>query len=912
LLPGACFLPAQLVPVARMGAGSHPKACPLAGHEARRHPYSGRVDAISHASDRAIAQRDPGRATGGTSAPVASAPRPAALLAMQRAAGNHAVTALLHPPAAAPPVPTLHPAVDAVVQREREVKRPRSGMRVVGELVITDRLTGEPVGTTWKFQLDQQVLGDLLEGDKPIRSGSFHADVDLSGDGDNIKLRWAGHELPLDMISDKAGFRADVAGAKKFVLILQVPGGSVLKEDYEAGKLAPGSEVESGAGGEGGEATGGKREETTGAGGQRKEGGAGGTSASEGTTAGGKKGRPPAGRTREGGKEGATGTGNKPGSKYGWLGWLELDQDTIDVLESIFEAMGDSAEFLALKRTLETLTQLGEHADELPALLQSDELVKMVLGLESEAVRGVVTALETWVGQETPANPESTDASRKGIAAMAAKLLRLVRKLRTALRPVFAARTLFQATFGVLQAALADVDSFSALLDHLGGKTLPPDALAALTQRIGQEGANKFVTELRQVREEVVISAERFSTAELIKREDVARAIVAGAAMATPKLYKPIVWVLQKADVDRLVADNLIDDLIPSRAVEAVNDALAKISAPLTDASRNLTKRLDLVFAGAEKLAAEKIPAAITAALPSAVMQRVDTAALLGDHLASLSGTAVMGLAAAQPKAGDTSLKGAAVGVDAWLASNEKRDVVSSTSPLLPPLYYRYVPATSGKKPRMIVRTPKGVIARVPPLMIYMGKLWRKGRVISEGRDALGQLTITSELGPPSGRRGYEQLLPLGTEVLGRKDWERAHSHGNIIGAESREGIRLAPKEVNQTLQRLYVEGHIAEIVRQKAPGVRIQLTTETTTWERTLRLQRIQYILKLSHPGDSKGTEVFVAWIAVSDSLDEPKPTYGVDYLATPERLEFFLAPMPTRLGGGTSKKAKKKAKKK
>lgn len=864
---------------------------------------------MRHVSERVAAKRDLDHAIPGTRAPVESQPRPAALFAMQRAAGNHAVTALLYPPAAAPPIPTLHPAVDAVVQREKKGKKPRSGMRVVGELVITDKLTGEPVGTTWKFKLDQQVLSDLLKGDKPIRSGSFRADVDLSGGDNNIKLRWAGHELPLNMISDKAGFRTDVTGAKKFVLILQVPGGSVLKEDYEAGKLAPGTKEESGAGGEGGEAAGGKREETTGAGGQRKEGGAGGTSGSKGTTAGGKKSPPPAGKTREGGKEGATGAGNKPGSKYGWLGWLELDQDTIDVLESIFEAMGDSAEFLALKRTLETLTQLGEHADELPALLQPDELVKLVLGLESEATRGVVTALETWVGQETPADPEGTDASRKGIAAMAAKLLRLVRKLRTALRPVFAARTLFQSTFGVLQAALADVDSFSALLDHLGGKTLTPDALAALTQRIGQEGANKFVTELRQVRKEVAISAARFSTAELLQREDIARAIVAGAAMATPKLYKPIIWVLQKADVDRLVADNLVDELIPSETVAAVNDALRKITAPLTDASKNLTKRLDTVFTGAEKLAAEKIPAAITAALPSATVQRADTAALLGDHLASLSGTAIKGLAAARPKAGDTSLKGAAADVDAWLASNEKRDVVSSTSPLLPPLYYRYVPATSGKKPRMIVRTPKGVIARVPPLMISKGKLWRKGRVISEGRDALGQLAITSELGPPPGRRGYEQLLPLGTEVLDRKGWERAHSQGNITGAESPEGIRLAPREVNQILQRVYVEGRIAEIVREKAPGVRIRLTTETTTWERTLRLQRIQYTLRLSRPGDSVGTEVFFAWIEVSDSL-EPKLRFGVERRPGWDQLDSFLAPMPTRVGGGTSTTAKKKKK--
>jgi hypothetical protein len=187
--------------------------------------------------------------------------------------------------------------------------------------------------------------------------------------------------------------------------------------------------------------------------------------------------------------------------------------------------------------------------------------------------------------------------------------------------------------------------------------------------------------------------------------------------------------------------------------------------------------------------------------------------------------------------------------------------------------------------------------------MIYKGRLWRQGRIISEGRDALNQIVIRSELGPPSGRKGYEHLLPLGTEVLDQKGWERAHSQGQGTGAESAEGIRLAPSEVNQKLQKVYVEGRLAEIVQEKAPGVRILLTTETATWPGTLRLKQIQYTVRLTRPGDKVATEVFFAWISVSDSM-QPAVRHGVEERAGWNQLNRFLAPGS---GGGSKRRRRK-----
>jgi|GEM_PF-4474688 len=48
---------------------------------------------------------------------------------------------------------------------------------------------------------------------------------------------------------------------------------------------------------------------------------------------------------------------------------------------------------------------------------------------------------------------------------------------------------------------------------------------------------------------------------------------------------------------------------------------------------------------------------------------------------------------------------------------------------------------------------------------------------------------------------------------------ERAHSQGNITGAESSQGIRYALREVNQTIQKSGIEQFISDLNLQKAPG---------------------------------------------------------------------------------------------
>jgi hypothetical protein len=266
------------------------------------------------------------------------------------------------------------------------------------------------------------------------------------------------------------------------------------------------------------------------------------------------------------------------------------------------------------------------------------------------------------------------------------------------------------------------------------------------------------------------------------------------------------------------------------------------------------------------------------------------------------------------PKKGDASLAGAVAEVNAWLTQNEKREVVSTDNPVLPAKYYTYVSFRG--KPRFVRRTRLGILAGVPALTIHKrrldpyGRLWRKGRIIEETRDANNDVVIKSELGPPAGRKDYEQLLPTGVEVLDRAGWHRAHSQGGGFGTESAHGIRLAPIEVNLVLQNLYLENRVRELVQEKAPGVRIFMTTVTETWPGTLRLKEIQYKLEAELPGKISRTHIWDAEINVTDSRDAPRASKSVTERSGWSMIDQFLAPAPRRMGTPTRRKRATKKK--
>jgi hypothetical protein len=147
-------------------------------------------------------------------------------------------------------------------------------------------------------------------------------------------------------------------------------------------------------------------------------------------------------------------------------------------------------------------------------------------------------------------------------------------------------------------------------------------------------------------------------------------------------------------------------------------------------------------------------------------------------------------------------------------------------------------------------------------------------------RDALGGIVITSVLGPAAPRQGYEKAFFPGIEV-GLAGWERAHSQGAGIGAESPYAIRYAPSEVNQAYQRLGIERYLKELFSLKGPNVDLVLTTVTYTHPGTLRLKEIQYRVDARRGGVSR--PLFEASIEVADSRHNPKVSVNAT-LRTPQ----------------------------
>ena len=162
----------------------------------------------------------------------------------------------------------------------------------------------------------------------------------------------------------------------------------------------------------------------------------------------------------------------------------------------------------------------------------------------------------------------------------------------------------------------------------------------------------------------------------------------------------------------------------------------------------------------------------------------------------------------------------------------------------------------------------------------------KPGKILSEER-VNDKIIIKSEVGDSPGRLGLEKTLPSNTK-LSSKGWERAHSQGNITGAESSEGIRYAPGEVNQAYQKTGIERFIVDFNNQKVPGAKIYLTTETTTHAGTLRLKSITYRIDVEMSGSK--TRLYEAEITIQNSTKNPIITISADQYGDIER---FLKPI-------------------
>lgn len=179
-----------------------------------------------------------------------------------------------------------------------------------------------------------------------------------------------------------------------------------------------------------------------------------------------------------------------------------------------------------------------------------------------------------------------------------------------------------------------------------------------------------------------------------------------------------------------------------------------------------------------------------------------------------------------------------------------------------------------GLKPQLSVHPRQGVDPTTRP---GGGGAPRRGfaggEVLLERTRSDGVTVIRSRVGRSPGRLGLEDHLPPGVEV-DLAGWERAHSHGNITGAESGQGIRYAPREVNQHYQRLGIERAIRDLFSQKRSNVEVIMTTETSSHPGTLRLSQIVYRIDLVEPPTGRSLRVYEASLEVANAKHAPKIT--------------------------------------
>ena len=150
-------------------------------------------------------------------------------------------------------------------------------------------------------------------------------------------------------------------------------------------------------------------------------------------------------------------------------------------------------------------------------------------------------------------------------------------------------------------------------------------------------------------------------------------------------------------------------------------------------------------------------------------------------------------------------------------------------------------------------------------------------------RNFEGAMMITVDLPPgtgiPPNRLGFEKdfhgYLPSNI-VEDHEKWHASHSVGRNVGAELEEGILLAPRGVNLSIQK-GIENHIAYL-RDKIPeDAHVRLKLEITAHPNSRRLAKIVYQVELVR-FDGQSMKAFTATVNVSNNVQRPTANVNVE----------------------------------
>ena len=298
------------------------------------------------------------------------------------------------------------------------------------------------------------------------------------------------------------------------------------------------------------------------------------------------------------------GTGDEPGepgkaatsgSKYGMLGLLHLPKWFGKALDKAIETLGMDEEMKEIKALLTALKELYEHRSELGSLFTEEKLLGVLFGLEGGPG---IEALGTWASKP---GRKIVVAGKKGLAGVAAKLLKLIEVIRKILRPIFAIRKALTAATQGLATILDEVPELENLLTAGDDERKTPD-FGELLDEVVDDISERVKASLEAARGHVSLIAEALAEQDYVTYEELARAIAVVAEKFLPAAAKAVTATASKIGVDipGEIADHIIAPLIPKSALDEVNGVVRGALSNLEPLIKAVTGAMDEILAGIE------------------------------------------------------------------------------------------------------------------------------------------------------------------------------------------------------------------------------------------------------------------------------------------------------------------------
>ncbi len=291
------------------------------------------------------------------------------------------------------------------------------------------------------------------------------------------------------------------------------------------------------------------------------------------------------------------GTPGSGGSKYGWLGLIHLPASVTRALDQTIEALRLDEDIKEIRSLLSGLKDLYDHRSDLASLFTEEKLLGVLFGVDGGPG---VDALERWALKPTHMT-HAAGGKQKGVAALAAKLRRILETIRHVLRPVFRARKAFIAATAGFSEILEMIPLVEEVLTTSAEERRAPEFADLLDDVVDDVCAHVKVS-LDSARAHLALVAESLTDRDWVTDEELARAVAALAEKFLPKPAKAVTWAASRVGIDipGKIADHIVAPMIPKGALDEVNGVIRSALGALEPLVTSTTEAVDEVLGGIE------------------------------------------------------------------------------------------------------------------------------------------------------------------------------------------------------------------------------------------------------------------------------------------------------------------------